>query len=236
MSTISVIRNNIVNRVIDLPDPVRFQVPTLIYKAIRDLQEGHNFKVMETNTASLSTTAGSHVLAAVPTDMKEQRGRPFLVRNDGSTRDLGMAPSLASVLDIYPFADASDVGEPKLLLDPVGDDDGVRSWQVYPYPDGNSDWSDGEYRIVFPYWRYLPELEFGVTEENWFTSNAPWFITFQATAEAFDMDWDEERGQFWAARAQTEMAKVLKSDKRARLGTVRTLAVHTDVYAPQLRR
>ncbi len=235
MPTITVIRNRVTTRVIDLPNTVLFEIPHTINKVVRDLQEGHNFKVMETKTGSLSTTSGSHVLAAVPTDMKEQRGLPYLLMNDGSTRDLVMAPNLAAALDVFPFSDANDIGEPKLLLDPEPDDDGVRSWQVYPYPDGNSDWSDGEYRIVVPYWRYLTELDFGVLEENWFTTNAGWFIVFQATAEAFYMDWDEERGQFWEARAQGEMAKVFKSDKRARLGTVRHLAVHRDVYAPRLR-
>ncbi len=87
---------------------------------------------------------------------------------------------------------------------------------------------------MIPYWRYVTALSAGV-DENWFTSNADWFLTFLATAEAFYLDWDEARGQVWETRAQGKLAAVLKRDKLARLGSVRHLAMHLDVFAPQLR-
>lgn len=245
MSTFQTIQDRVTRRVIDLPVAVTAEVPDLINKALRTLQESHNFKVMETETAQLTTTVATRPLsAAVPANFKEFRGLPYLVKNDGSTLDLLLAANRAAALDVFPLNDPNDTGEPKLLLDPEPTDDtGARTWEVFPFPDGLSDFSGGEYRVVVPYWRYVAALNNGA-DANWFTSNAEWYLTFQATAEAFYLDWDESRGQLWEARAGGfapdgrvvgEFSRVLKQDKLARLGGVRQLAVHLDVFGPQLR-
>ncbi len=245
MATFQTIQDRVATRVIDLPAAVAAEVPDLINKAMRTLQELHNFRVMETETAQLTTTIATRPLsAAVPTALKEFRGRPYLVKNDGATLDLLLAPNRAAALDAFSLNDPNDKGEPKLLLDPEPTDDtGARTLEVFPFPDGLSDWTGGEYRIVVPYWRFLTALNLG-TDENWFTSNAEWYLTFQAPGEAFFLDWDEPRGQLWMTRAGDfapdgravgEFKQVLKLDKLARLSTVRQMAIHTDVWAPQLR-
>lgn len=245
MPTFQTFQDRVTRRVIDLPAAVTAEVPDLINKALRTLQEFHNFRVMETETAQLTTTVATRPLsAAVPTNFKEFRGRPYLVKNDGGTRDLLLAANRNAVLDAFPLNDPNDKGEPKLVLDPEPiDDAGARTLEVFPFPDGLSDWSGGEYRVVVPYWRYVTALAAG-TDENWFTTNAEWYLTFQATAEAFFLDWDEARGQLWAARAGEfapdgravgEFSRVLKQDKLARLGGVRQLSFTLDVFGAQIR-
>lgn len=245
MSTFETIQDRVNRRVIDLPASVVTEVPDLVNKAVRTLQEMHNFRVMETETAQLTTTVATRPLsAAVPANFKEFRGLPYLVKDDGSTKKLLLAANRAAALDVFSLDDPNDKGEPKLILDPEPtDDEGARTLEVFPFPDGLSDWSGGEYRVVIPYWRYVAALDEG-TDENWFTSNAEWFLTFLATAEAFYLDWDEERGQMWEARAGDlapdgravgEFKRVMKQDKMARLGSVSQLAIHRDVWAPKIR-
>ena len=245
MPTFQTLQDRVTRRVIDLPASVTAEVPDLINKALRTLQEMHNFRVMGTEQKLLTTTVATHPLsAAVPANFKEHRGRPYLVKNDGSTLDLLLAANRNAVLDVFPLNDANDKGEPKLVLDPEPTDDtGARTMEVWPFPDGLSDYSGGEYRVTIPYWRYVAALS-GGTDENWFTSNAEWYLTFQATAEAFYLDWDEPRGQLWEARAGDfspdgravgEFRKVLRQDKLARISSVRQLAFSLDVFGPQIR-
>lgn len=236
MTDFITIQTRVTRRVIDLPAAVAAEVPTLVNEAIKELQEGHNFKVMEAATAQLLTTAGTHALAAVPPDYKEARGKPYEVLFDGSTRDMIHAANIQSVLDVFTLNDLNDIGAPEVILDPEPEDiENVRSFEVYPFPDSNSDWGDGEYRVVIPYWKFLPDLV-NDGDTNWFTSNAEKWITFRATAEAFVLDWDEERSIFWDARATAERIKVTNRDKLFRLGGVGTLTPHKDVNTPKLRR
>ncbi len=245
MPTFQTLQDRVTRRVIDLPASVVTEVPDLINKALRTLQEQHNFRVMETETAQLTTTIATRPLsAAVPANFKEFRGRPYLVRDDGATRDLLLAANRTAVLDRFSLNDPNDKGEPRVLLEPEPTDDtGARTLHVYPFPDGLSDWTGGEYRVVVPYWRYVAALSDGA-DENWFTTNAEWYLVFAATAEAFYLDWDEARGQLWATRAGDfapdgrgvgEFARVLRQDKLARLGSVRALSFSLGVFSPQLR-
>jgi hypothetical protein len=235
MSQFSVLQARVERRVIDLPASVLAEVPILINEAMHFLQQRHNFKVMETETAQTSTTADSHTLLAVPSDYKEARGLPYLVFNDGSTKDLLLAANRAAVLDALTLSDPNDVGEPVVILDAEPNDLGVRNFEVYPFPDGNSQFGDGEYRVVIPYWRYLPDLSAG-TDTNWLTENAEEYLVFKATAEAFSVDWDEERSAAWEAKAGVKFNETIAADKRFRLGGVTTLVIHKDVNAPKLRR
>jgi hypothetical protein len=236
MPTFQTIQDRVTRRVIDLPAAVTAEVADLVNMAMVTLQNQHRFKVMEAKTGQLTTVVTTRPLSsAVPSDFKALRGLPYLVRNDGTTRDLEVAADEAAALDAYSLNDPNDKGEPRLILDPEPDETGARTWQVFPFPDGNADWSGGEYRVVVPYWRFLTPLD-GGTDENWFTSNADWWLTFQATAHGFFLDWDEERGAFWEGEASKRLLETVKRDKLERLGSVRSLAVHKDVWAPQLRR
>ena len=235
MADFLTIQTRVTRRVIDLPPAVTAEVPTLVNEAMRELQDEHNFKVMEAATAQLLTAQSTHTLAAVPSDYKEARGKPYEVLFDGSTRDLVHAANIQAVLDRFTLNDLNDIGAPGVILDGEPTDVlNARSFEFYPFSDGNSDWGDGEYRVVIPYWRFVPALS-GDGDTNWFTNNAEKWLTFRATAEAFALDWDEERSIFWDARAAAEKNRVVNRDKLYRLGGVGTLAPHKDVNTPKLR-
>ncbi len=88
MATFTDIQDRVEAAVIDLPATVLAAIPNLVNAAMRKLQSRHNFKVQETATAATLTTLASHTLVAVPSNFKEIRGTPYMLRNDGSTRDL----------------------------------------------------------------------------------------------------------------------------------------------------
>lgn len=234
MGTFSEIQDRVKRRVIDLPDSVTTEVPLFINEAVRRLEERHNFKVMEAETAQLLTTEANHVLAVVPSDYKEARTKPYLVFEDGSTRRLILAASREAVLAALTLSDPDDEGEPQVLLDAEpSDDDNTRNFEVYPFPDGASDFTGGEYRIVVPYWKFLATLSAG-TDTNWFTSNAEGYLVNKASAEAFALDWDEERSVFWETKAAGDFQATLNLDKRSRLGAVDTFVPHKDVFDSKL--
>lgn len=198
-------------RVIDLPSAVQAEVPTLVNEAMGSLQSLHNFSVMRA-VASATTTAGSRALLTLPTDWKEARGKPYLREELGSVRKLGWTLDIREADLAFGVDPDLDFGYPSVLgIAEPSDTLGTRAVQVYPFPDGLSDYSDGEYRIVIPYWRILPALS--GSDSNWFTNRAAEFLTKQATGEAFGLNWDEKRAQYWFQQAAQEFKKVVRADK-----------------------
>ena len=236
MATFTQIQDRVKRRVIDLPASVTTEVPALINEAMRRLQRKHNFKVMETETAILTTTIALRTLstAAVPSNFKEMRGSPYLITESGGFKDLLHPDQRASAMREYSVSDVNAEGEPRLIVDGEPSDLNVRNWAVYPFPDGNSDFANGEYRIVIPYWRYLPILVIN-SDANWFTADAEEYLVYRATAEAFALNWDEERMAIWTQKAADERVEVIKTDKKTRLAGVDTLVPHLDVHGSRLR-
>lgn len=233
MATFKQIQDRVKTRVIDLPTAVTSEVNTLINAAIRTLERRHKFKVQEALTAQILTVAAQRTLAtAVPTDYLEARGKPRLIFNTGRDQRLEWLSGRQAAWDRYGHTDATEDGEPKALLDPEPDKEGVRTFEVYPFPDGASDWSGGEYRIMIPYWRTLATLSAN-NDTNWFTTNAEEYIVAQASSEAFLLDWDEERAAVWATRAGVHMQEVITLDKLARLGGVDTFVPSPDAAGPE---
>ena len=211
--TYSTLQTRVQTRVIDLPSAVLAEVPTLINDAIHFLSAAHNFKVMEAevdyNTTSSTTT---HVLGVIPSDWKEQRGEAYYRSNVGWTKELLWQPNRQMVYRRWAPFDPNQIGPPRDLLlgeasnvdvptTPNPDPDMVAlNIEVYPFSDSQSDYSDGQYRIKVPYWRYLPDLSAG-TDHNWFTDWCDRFIIDYATADAFGLDWDEQREGVWRIKA-----------------------------------
>ena len=220
---------------IDLPSAVNAEVPTLVNEAMRSLQSGHNFKVMETETGILTTTLATRPLSSnVPTDYKEFRGKPYLIFDSGRYRRLLAPSNRSSAMQLFSVDDPNRDGEPRALLDSEPNTAGVRAWAVYPFPDGLSDYTNGEYRIVVPYWRFIPAMS-SDADTNWFTVNAEEFLVFQATSMAFALDWDEERMAVWAQLAADRKREIILEDKRYRMSGVNTFVPHHDVFEPTLR-
>lgn len=220
MATVDAIIARVERRVIDLPTAVSTEVSDLVEKAHRELQDRHNFRIMRAVSASLPTTVDTSTLAAIPSDFKSYRGRPYYTDDLGDTFRLWISQDKEEVLSAFSIA-ATDIGDPRVLLETEDE-----TWEVYPIADGLANTTDGEYPIVVPYWKYLTFP----SSTDWFTVNADWFLTFWATAEAFMVDWDEQHAAVWFSRAENEYRKLLKVDARRRAGHVETMVPHKDVY------
>ncbi len=234
MATYSAIQTEVRANIIDLPTTVTNAVPDIVNQAIRKIQEDHNFYIMEALTTAATTAAATRVLSAAPSDFKEFRGDPYYVEDDGDRVDMAIAPDREAAERAFSVDDTNDIGEPcLLLLSEPSDDDGTRNFEVFPYSDGASDYSDGEYRVRVPYWKYLADLS-ADDDSNWFTVNAVDYVVFKATADGFWKDWDEERATVWEQRAASEKARVIKADKLLRMSTTDTLAVHKGARAVKI--
>lgn len=218
---------------IDLPQAVQDEIPTLINEAIRFLQREHNYLVMQA-VAEYTTTELTRSAGALPSNWKEERGAPYDYPDLGTPRKLVWAPSRADAERRYGTNVEYDFGQPKAIhiSDPTSEA-GAATVNVYPLPDGASDHDDGEYRIKLYYWKYLADLS-GDADTNWFTVNAAEFIIYKATAEAFAIDWDEERETKWLARAVAEKKSLERADKMAQIAQVEHLVPYQGVNDPRI--
>lgn len=216
MATFLQLQTRVRRRVIDAPAAVVAEVPDLINEALRTIQDLHSFRVMETLAPVVVSVTGTRVLAPVPSDFKEFRSFPYRIDFGGRQHEFISAPDRNTVQGSYGTA---DTGAPEVITVSEPDDLGVRNWEIWPLSDLASDWGDGEYRIYVPYWRYLPPLV-ADGDTNWFTVNAGRWLIEQAVADAFAVDWDEERMAVWSQRAAGEFKKVVKRDKYAAIAGV----------------
>ncbi len=207
------IQSRVQTRVIDLPSAVLSEVPTLINDAIHFLCAVHNFKVMESEVQFItSSSTTSHILGTIPADWKEQRNEPYYVSNVGWTKEMSWQPNRDLVYRRWAPFDPNQIGPPRdlllgeasnALIPPITQPDQdmtVLNIEIYPFSDSQSDWPAGQYRINVPYWRYLPDLSAG-SDHNWFTDQCDRFLVDFATADAFALDWDEQREGFWRSKA-----------------------------------
>jgi len=232
MATFAEIQTRVKRRVIDLPATVQAEVPTLINEAMKELERKHNFRVMETLGGYYSTTVGSNTLASIPDNFKDFRGLPFYTEYNGTSRDITVAANLQAVLDAY---SNTTTGAPRVLRTTEPSDTGAASWEIYPLPNGFSDWTGGEYRVYVPYWRYFPLLS-ADTDTNWFTVNAEEWLVYRATSEAFALDWDENRMTLWLQKAVVVQNEIIQTDKKQILSSVKTLVpLWQGVNQPNLR-
>jgi hypothetical protein len=133
----------------------------------------------------------------------------------GEPRDLLLAEALPSPFNLATLGGSDPAGTPlgNPIVTPLGGFGalGDDTWssdlttlgiEVYPYPDGASDWPDGNYRIQIPYWAYTPPLV-ASGDTNWFTRDGPGveYIVAAASMMCFEMDWDEARATFWRTKA-----------------------------------
>ena len=235
MATFAELKSEVQTIIIDLPTAVSNLVGMLVNRAMKDLQKKHDFKVMEATSNVFVTTANSHVLGSVPSDFKKFRGRPYILHNDGEVDHIGTAIDVTAVERVYGRNDTGTIGQPAYIVDPEPDDENnTRSFQVYPLSDGNSDYSDGQYRVYVPYWKFLTNLS-ADGDTNWFTNNAEEYLIYRAAARGFLLDWDPENAAIWQGLATDELRTAKNTDKYNRLGSVKTLVPRLDVNAPRLR-
>ena len=169
---------------------------------------------------------------AVASNYLRARGKPRLIEDGGGDKRMRWLSSRQAARDRFTDSDTTETGEPQYLLDPEPDEAGVRTFEVYPFSDSNSDYSDNEYRIVVPYWRTLVTLSAN-GDSNWFTTNAEEYIVAQASSQAFLLDWDEERAAVWSTLAKGHFDEIVSSDKKFRLGAVDTFVPSPDAAGPE---
>ena len=99
-----------------------------------------------------------------------------------------------------------------------------------PLPDTNSQWTNGHYRVVVPYWKFLADLTAN-GDTNWFTRYAHRYLIAKGASDASGLNWDDERKVQWLVEAEAEHQKLIKFDKRSRLGRSTTLVPRRDVHA-----
>lgn len=235
MGTFATIQARVLTRVIDAPAGTSGEIPTLINEAMKTLQVKHNFKVME-KVLTANTVLNTRTLVATkPTDWKEPRPSPYWEPfTNGKTGRMEWVPDRESA---HSNVTTLDKGAPKYLLEGEPTTDaGVSPFEVWPLPDGLSDYSDGEYRVYIPYWRFLPDLSAG-SDTNWFTVNAEEYLVHAATGMAFALDWDENRLAEWGQLGAGKAQEVIKRDKMLRVSSVTTLVPHhRGVLSPRARR
>jgi hypothetical protein len=233
VATFAELQTRVERRVIDLPAAVKAEIPTLVNEAVKSVMRKHNFQCMKASISSI-TTVDEHLLFSTPADWKEWREMPYAIDDFGVNWELGWAASPRAILTVYGYEDR---GRPFWLMQGEETDlFGNTQVQVWPLPDGISDYADGEYRVHTPYWKFLPPLV-NAGDSNWFTNNLELYIVFYATREAFALDWDEERMLVWTQKAQAEFLDAVRADKVAQLSGVDTMVPNWRGYRqPRVNR
>lgn len=234
MATFAQLQTRVTEIVIDTPTAITSQVPTLIRESVRRLTRLHDFKVCEATTEVFETSLETRVLGAVPSNFYKWRGKPYLISEQGRVRELGTFPDRASAMRVYGTEDGGEAdptdlsGPPKFLsLSEPSDELGTMNFELWPLPDEESLFTDGNYRIAVPYYKYLTALS-GNSDTNWFTNNAEQWLAWDAASQAFFLNWDEQRALTWAQNAAKAYKEVIDADKKLRFSEVTELTPSSD--------
>lgn len=210
MAIFSALQSRVQSELIDVPASLVALVPTWINAGIAWLQSQHNFQVMQSEaiyvTPAVSSTNPTHILGTIPSDWKCKREDPYFVTFLGTPYHMKWQATRPQMYRKWEAADVNQIGQPSDLLigepenptypDPDNPDNNMVALNIefFPFSDGSSDWSDGNYRIHIPYFRYLPFLSAG-TDQNWFTQDGPRaeFCVRYAVTQGFLFNEDEGR-------------------------------------------
>lgn len=261
MATFSAMQSRVQSELIDVPSSLVALVPTWINAGILWVQAQHNFQVMQAETVyvtpAVSQTNPTHILGQIPSDWKCKRENPYFVTFLGVPYRMGWQASRPDMYRKWEAADVNQIGMPADLLigepvnstypDPSNPDNELADLNIefYPYSDGSSDWSDGNYRIHLPYFRYLAPLV-ASGDQNWFTQDGPGaeFCVRYAVTQGFLFNEDESRAAVHAkacfgARYDGSQAQTLggwsrmliDKDKGIMAMPARFLRMRRDAYA-----
>lgn len=231
----SEIKAEVQSWLLDLPSGATTRIQGWINEAIRDACKRHNFRFMEAEQG-FTTAARTRELGSKPARWKESRGLPYYIRQDGSAREIEWAASESDMVRTYAVDEPAegnatpvDEGPPRWLLERPDTID------VYPLPDEGSDWLDGNYRLVVPFWQYPEDLS-ADADENFITVEAPYYVIWKAAALGMRWNRDTENALLLEAEAEKQFRRLERQDKLARLPDRMNLAVHADVYHGRSRR
>lgn len=226
--------------VLDLPTGIQSRIPEFINAAIREAEDRHNFRCMENELLPITVDRQRELTtidrAAVDgSGWKENRGKPYLFHQTGATTEIDWASSESDMIRSFAIqlpdegnTAAPDEGRPIYLLE------NESNIEVFPLPDNESDWDNGLWRVVVPYWCFLADLT-GDNDTNWFTTNAHYYCIWKATSLAFAANRDEERAEYYSRKAEAKFQIARRQDKMSRLSDRITLSARKDVYTGRAR-
>lgn len=233
MATFAELKAAVLALLVDARTEVASEVSNFVRLALRELQSRHNFLVQKAETTAI-TVSGQRTLAVRPGDWKEWRDVPYRLSYSGATAWVAFVDG-----DEARRRYGDSTGAPEAVTETSIPDPTTLAvnLEVWPLPDGKSDWNDGEYRIVLPYWRLLPDLA-ADTDENWFTRDhqTRMFIVSRAAAEGFRMMWDEARAAIHDQRAEWWFERAQAEDKRRAFGRIETIGIWTGANRGKTRR
>lgn len=236
MADFVTIQNRVLINIVSTATNLADQVPGHINSAIKDLQRTRNWQVMKRQIVDQTTLAGTRLLVPKPALWKQPRQeRPWWRSQVTSGKTfMQWLPNREEANKLFTDDAIVGVGSPQfLLLGESKDAQQNQDIEVFPYPNGLSDWTVapvGEYRITIPYWDFTADLV-NPTDTNWFTENGERYVEYAATAAIFFKDWDETRGQAWLALAAKERLDLERLDKLQSIAPMTTLVPRRDVFA-----
>lgn len=235
MSTFLEIKNEVAALVIDLPPTVQSAIGKLVNDAVRSAERKYNFLYMGNSVTGVTTVGTGFVSGSFMPLFKEYQDKgPYVFNHTAKSRRLPVAITYdvdLAILSSFDFPGSPQFGY--VAYDPL---DLTANFFVSPPPDLNSDWDDGNYRIVVPYYAFsAPLVNDG--DMNGLTLIGDDYIIYKATAEAFGRDWDYDSMALWLQRADEKLKEIIKADKTQRLGAVDALVpMWRGANQPQVRR
>jgi hypothetical protein len=231
--TFGSIKARVQRLLIDLPPNVQLEVPNLINEAVRSMQRRYNFRAME-SVQTFNTVLGVTLLGSI-LNFKEYRDEgPYLFEQYSRAKRLLTA--LDTDTPVATMSDSLRPDYPQFIQNIVNKTTGAYEFSVAPYPNQLSDWGDGAYRVVIPYYEFTPKLALD-NDQNWFTENADDYIVKKAAADGFGWDWDYDSMALWLQRAEDAFTELKQTDKKQRLATVNAFVpMWEGANQPKVRR
>jgi hypothetical protein len=228
------IKTEVQSWLLDMPAGASSRIQGWVNEAIRDATDRYNFRCMQDEELPI-TVNQQRELFTKPSNWKEHRGEPYIFHQDGTTTPISWAQSEAQMVRTYAIqlpdegnTTPADEGEPRYLLERETTVD------VFPLPDDEADWDNGNWRLAVPYWKHMTAMS-ADADTNWFTQNAEYYVIWKALAIGFAWNRDEERAALYETKAERQFQRAKNQDKLSQLPDKLTRAVHKDVYAGEPR-
>ena len=211
---------------IDVPAATDSRVQGWLENAALWLETRHNFRHMEASVEYV-TTPGQRALNQSPeSDWKEARGEPWLHTDSGGSVLLDWMASEHQARQLYSEDDPDEDGTPRFVLEVQ-----TGLFEVFPLPDSDSNWNDGNYRVNIPYWSFTEDSD-NILDNNEFY----WMVLFRGVSEGMIFNREEERAELFRQKSEELFRQFVGRDKRSRIPPRPTVAPQLGVYGARTGR
>ena len=207
--------SNVAKYLLDTPEDTTDLIPVWVNQAVEDAENRHNFRHME-RTLAIVTTPNVREQVDVPALYKESRSDPFLIRNDGAVDEINWAPSRSDMIRQYGDDPAIDIGSPQFILEIFDGSEDVTEFHSYPFPDTQSLYGDGNYRLNLPYYALSAAMVDG-SDSNFITNKSQFYVIYRATHYGMLFNRDEARAIVYATQAEQQYQILKRVDKKGRV-------------------